>query len=88
MYRLDNLELADQFFDRVLKLPAVPEHEQFKAQARLWRGLAAQRSGKRGPAQSSLRDLIDHHPRSIEASWINGDSGLESATDRDEGAED
>ena len=87
-YRLDNLELADQFFDRVLKLPEGTENRQFKAQARLWRGLAAQRMGKRNVAQSWFRDLIDHHPRSTEASWINGDAGVENAADRDAGAED
>jgi hypothetical protein len=70
-YRLDNFELADQYFAKVLQAPESPENLSYHAQARLWRGLASERMNKHTKAQFWLRDLIDHHPHSTEAEWVN-----------------
>jgi tetratricopeptide (TPR) repeat protein len=70
-YRVDNVDLADSYFERALKTPEVPENLQVHAQARLWRGLASERMGKHAQAQGWLRDLMDHHPHSTEAAWVN-----------------
>ena len=70
-YRADNFELADQYFDDVLKMPETKEVLQNQAQARLWKALVAERLGKHTKAQQWLRDLVDQHPRSIETGWIN-----------------
>lgn len=70
-YRLENFELADQFFDHVLKAEEEPETVQYQAQARLWKGLVAQRVGKHTKSQYWLREILDHHPHSTEAGWIN-----------------
>ncbi len=70
-YRLDNYEAANTYFDKALKEPDLEMNLQFQAQARLWKGLIAQHQGKDVEAQYWLRDLLDHHPHSLEASWVN-----------------
>jgi hypothetical protein len=70
-YRLDNFELADEFFAKVLAFPEAAENLQWHAQARLWRALVAKRASKRDDSQNWLRELIDHHPHSMEAVWVN-----------------
>jgi hypothetical protein len=80
-YRLENFELADEFFSKVLAAPESPESQQWQAQARLWRALAAKRTNKRVESQSWLRELIDHHPQSTEAAWVNP-SGKQSRVKR------
>ena len=71
-YRLDNVKLADEYFDKALGTPAEGENLQYHAQARLWRALAAQKINNHTLSQNWLRELVDHHPKSTEASWING----------------
>lgn len=73
-YRLDNFELASSSLEKVITAPedtANMEILQLKAQARLWKGLVAERLGKHGESQASLKELIDHHPHSMEAAWVN-----------------
>lgn len=70
-YRLDNNELADLYLDHVLKTPDEAENAVYQAQARLWKALVAERSGKHTKAQYWLRELIDYHPYSTEATWVN-----------------
>lgn len=70
-YRLDHYELADHFFERALKTEGDPESLPYHAQARLWKALTAERTNKRLKAQYWLRELIDHHPQSAEATWVN-----------------
>jgi tetratricopeptide (TPR) repeat protein len=70
-YRLDNFATADRYFDRALKAPEAPENLQVLAQARLWKALTSQRLTKHTQAQFWLTELVDHHPLSLEASWIN-----------------
>ena len=70
-YRVDNFELADYYFDKVLATPTQVENLKPHAQARLWKGLVAERVGKHQKAQTLLREILDNHPRSIEATWIN-----------------
>lgn len=70
-YRLENYLLADHYFDKVLKQPEGPESIQFQAQSRLWKALVAKKFGKDIKSQYWLHELLDHHPHSQEASWIN-----------------
>jgi tetratricopeptide (TPR) repeat protein len=70
-YRVDNFALADTYFDKVLAQPETPENRAYMAQARLWRGMAAKRMNKTADSQKWLRELLDHHPHSMEAAWIN-----------------
>ena len=70
-YRVDNLQLAEDYFAKAVKEPETQDTLQYQAQARLWRGLVAERLGKHSDAQTFLRDLVDHHPHSMEAAWVN-----------------
>lgn len=70
-YRLDHYRAADEYFDKVLAVEAAPEVLQYHAQARLWKALTAEKTQKRSRAQHFLRELVDHHPRSMEAAWVN-----------------
>jgi regulator of replication initiation timing len=70
-YRLDNFATADRYFDRVLKAPETPENLQTLAHVRLWKALVANRTDKHVKSQFWLTELIDHHPLSIEATWVN-----------------
>ncbi len=70
-YRVDNLEMADLYFGRALELPAGGQNLKSQAHARLWRGLVAKHEGKQAVSQKWLRELLDHHPQSVEASWVN-----------------
>lgn len=70
-YRLDHYELADSFLDKVLLSQESVESVQFHAQARLWKGLVAERLGKHAKSQFWIRQLVDHHPHSTEAMWVN-----------------
>ena len=80
-YRVDNFEMADLYFDRALKEPEAEGNLQFQAQARLWKGLVSQRLGKDKDTQHWLRELVDHHPHSLEAQWVNGANSMESKED-------
>jgi hypothetical protein len=71
-YRIDNLEMADLYFGRTLETPAGGQNLRSHARARLWRGLVAKHEGKTKQSQAWLRELLDHHPRSTEAAWVNG----------------
>ncbi len=81
-YRLDNFELADDFFAKVLSAPESEENIQWHAQARLWRALVAKRTNKKSESQGWLRDLIDHHPHSMEAAWVNSSEAAKHAENR------
>lgn len=72
-YRLDHYRFADEHFDRVLKAPESSENLPFQAQSRLWKSLVAEKINQHKDSQTWLRDLIDHHPQSIESSWVNSD---------------
>jgi tetratricopeptide (TPR) repeat protein len=70
-YKLDNFELADKYFAKVLESRESPDNLPFHAQARLWRGLSAERMNRHSRAQAWLQELVDHHPHSMEAAWVN-----------------
>jgi tetratricopeptide (TPR) repeat protein len=70
-YRVDNFEKADQYFDKTLKEADVEANLPFQAQARLWKSLIAKHQGKESETQYWLKDLVDHHPHSEEAAWVN-----------------
>jgi len=73
-YRLKNWDIAESYFDSVLAQEKTSKSEselKLFAQARLWKALVAQQRGERARAQARLVELVDHHPRSPEAGWIN-----------------
>jgi tetratricopeptide (TPR) repeat protein len=70
-YRLENFTKSETYFDAVLKAPEKLDAVEYQAQARLWKALLAKRSNKETKAQFWLRELVDHHPHSREAAWIN-----------------
>jgi hypothetical protein len=70
-YRLENYTLADAYFDDVLKTPEVASASQYQAQARLWKALIAKKSSQEGNSQRWLKEVLEHHPHSTEANWIN-----------------
>jgi tetratricopeptide (TPR) repeat protein len=81
-YRLENMELADYYFDKVLKFTFSSQTQQFINQARLWRGITAERTGDHKKSQALLRDLLEHNPHSTEAAWVNRE--LASKKDHDD----
>jgi tetratricopeptide (TPR) repeat protein len=70
-YRLDNYQLANYYFDQVLRGPETQATRRMHGQAILWKALVAEKSGKYDKAQSWLRGVLDHDPHSLEARWIN-----------------
>ena len=62
-------------FDRALKAPEKTENLQTLAHARLWKALTSSRTNKHTQSQFWLTELIDHHPLSLEASWVNAKFG-------------
>ncbi len=70
-YRVDNYDLADQYFKRVLENKVTAATLPYHAQSRVWRGLVAQRKGQPAEAQVILKDLLARHPRTKEAKLIN-----------------
>ena len=70
-YRLKNYDLADLYFTRVLESVESSSNLPYQGQARLWKALVAHHLSKPVRAQFWLRELVDHHPRSLEASWVN-----------------
>jgi hypothetical protein len=61
-YRIENLSLADYYFDQVLKLPENENTIQYQARARLWKAIVAEKLEKKHKTQYWLKELIDHNP--------------------------
>ncbi|MEK6706708.1 MAG: hypothetical protein AABZ06_13065 [Bdellovibrionota bacterium] len=76
-YRLDNFSMADAYLEKILKVPNQESQEgqeglaRFRAQARLWKGVIAERTNKHVHSQYWLTDLVDNHPHSGEVELIN-----------------
>ncbi len=70
-YRIENFELADYYLDQVLRSVENAGTRRFHGQAKLWKGLVSEKTGKHSKAQYWLRDVLDHDPHSIEARWVN-----------------
>lgn len=86
-YRLGNLTLAEKYFDQAIKAPSDGEGSglearRYQAQARLWRGIVANRLGKHTKSQYWLRELVDHHPQSPETAWVNHDGTRKPASEK------
>jgi tetratricopeptide (TPR) repeat protein len=80
-YRLDNFEAAEPYFDKVIQGAGHEEAFQtYHAQALLWKALINERLGKKTKAQFWLRELIDHHPYSREAAWVNARNARQPAS--------
>lgn len=83
-YRLDNMGLAEANFNNVIKAPNTPVNLPFQAQARLWKGIVAEKMGKHLKAQSYLKDLIDYHPHARESAWVNSTEANREPTSTEE----
>lgn len=70
-FRLENYTLANHYLDECLRKPETPESIQFQAQARLWKAVVASQLNAKIKVQYWLNELVDHHPHSTEALWIN-----------------
>lgn len=86
-YRIENFELADYYFDQVLRSAETKSSRRYHGQAKLWKGLVSERTGKHGKAQYWLRDVLDHDPHSIEAHWVNRSAGKDSEEEHEEVAQ-
>lgn len=75
-YRLDHLVLSESYLQRALKVRTGETPEKYHAQARLWLALVNRRMKRPDQAQVWLRDLVDHHPHSMEAQWVNRPESL------------
>ncbi len=73
-YRIQNFVIADQYFEKALSVKKLESDLRYHAQARLWRALTDERIQKHSKAQDWLRELVDHHPNSQEAQWVNPSS--------------
>jgi len=69
-YRLKNWDMADLYFDQVLQMEG-DAVLQYQAQSRLWKALIAHNRGVPAKEQFWLQELVDYHPQSPEAFWIN-----------------
>lgn len=79
-YKLENLKMTETYLDKVLKTPAQGENLRYQAQARLWKAVLAKNAKKEIKVQYWLNDLVDNHPHSREAEWVNrSQNGGESA---------
>lgn len=71
-YQVGNYFLADRALEETLHVSQpTPAMLPYLAQARLWKALVAHRLKKKIKVQYWLQELIDHHPHSQEAQWIN-----------------
>lgn len=70
-YRVENYKWAMESFDQAMKLASKDNDQRAKAQGTLWRALASQKMNQKDRAQAELKGLIEHHPHSKEAKWIN-----------------
>ncbi len=70
-YHLDHLNHANRLLGELLKQPEERETLQYMAQGRLWKALTERKLDNKTESQKWLTELLDHHPHSIEASWIN-----------------
>ena len=70
-YRLQNLKLADRFFDQAIQKPDTDTNIKHQARARLWRAVVAHRLGQSKNTQKWLRNLVVNHPHAIESKWVN-----------------
>jgi tetratricopeptide (TPR) repeat protein len=88
-YRLDHFEASDTYLSRALETDGAKQFEEASdqdsrsteelslfAQIRLWRALTAKRLGDEKGAQHWLTELMDHHPGSRVAQWINREDAL------------
>ncbi len=70
-YRIQNYKEADAAFERSLSVEANEDELQHQGQARLWRALVARKLKHSDQEQFWMRQVLDHHPHSVESSWIN-----------------
>lgn len=70
-YRVNNLTMAEAYFDEVLRHKGESQSLPYFAQARLWKAVLAKQHDKEIKAQYWLNELLENHPHSAEVQWIN-----------------
>lgn len=89
-YRLENYFMANYYFNEVLKQPEQANILHYLAQARLWKAHTSYQLKKKEKVQYWLKELVDHHPYSKEAAWVNfpkkqSKKNLKDLSDKNEG---
>lgn len=74
-YRLEHFELSRAYLRELLEAKEARDILPYQAQARLWMGLVNSRTGRHDDSQRWLKELVDYHPQSTEAGWVNASSG-------------
>ena len=75
LYYIDAYDVADKYFETILKSKLTPQQKPIASKARIFRALASQRKDQKLKAQYWLRDLMEHDPHSKEAAYINTTHG-------------
>lgn len=70
-YHLEHLRLSEDYFQKAISLPTEAAGATEKAQAKLWSALLAKKDASNVRSQKWLKELIDQHPFSKEAKWVN-----------------
>lgn len=73
-FQVDHLELAESYFSAVLKLSPDSNEEilRLHAVARVWMAAIEKKRGHSAKANRWLHEVLDFHPKSLEARWVNG----------------
>lgn len=77
-YRLHHYREAERYFELILQMKPEKPNLRYQAQARLWLALSSERKGATQASQRWLLELLDHHPRAVETSWINRKKAMEA----------
>lgn len=73
-YQINNLKLADGYFNDGLKLARQSKDQKLTSQALLWKALLAQRNQEFGQVQKYLVQILEVNPHSEVAEWVNPQS--------------
>lgn len=73
-FRVDHVDLAESYLDSVLKLSPDSGDEVMRLQAvsRMWMAAIEKKRGNEKLSKKWLHEILDFHPKSLEARWING----------------
>lgn len=70
-YRLENKNVANYYFDRILKRSRDPAISSIQNQARIWKAILAKKSKQELKSQYWLNEALESAPHSEEVKWVN-----------------